>query len=355
WGRVQRTVQASQAQAQATLIDLAVVSQTVAADVAVNYFNLRLLDAQDQIFRRNIDLYRDQLKLSQTQFDAGLVGPTDILQVQTLLEATQAQAIDLRRQRADLEHALAILLGQPPAEFTLKPRPPDAKEGQMETVTGGGGGLVVPPGLPADLLRRRPDVAEAEQNLVAANAQIGIAKANYYPVVQLTGVAGFESIDMQHVVDWQSRIWSLGPSVSVPIFEGGKLDANLQQAKARYEELTAIYRGSVLKAFGEVEDSLTDLHLRSDAAVAQARAVKAAREYLRLARLQYQQGLVNNLVVIDADRTLLTNELAALQIQSQRLVSTVLLFKALGGGWDAQNPAPTPAGTSAGTQGNVAP
>jgi multidrug efflux system outer membrane protein len=328
WGRVRRAVESAQAQVRATEDDYQVVLQTLQADVAQNYFTLRSLDSQAQILEQNVQAYRQQITLTQTQRNAGLVGPIDVAQAQTLLNSTQAQQIDIRRQRADTQHALAILLGRPPSEITVLNQPLDLAP------------PLVPAGLPADLLRRRPDVTAAEQNLIAANAQIGIATAAFYPTFRLTGSAGFESIDLQHALDWENRVWSIGPSVSFPLFTGGQLTAQLEQARARYEELNANYRGSILAAFRDVEDSLTDLHLRADEAQAQDQAVQYAREYLRLSQIQYKGGLTNYLQVIDAERTLLTNELSAVQILNQRLVSTVLLIKSLGGGWDVSMPPP---------------
>jgi multidrug efflux system outer membrane protein len=190
------------------------------------------------------------------------------------------------------------------------------------------------------LLRRRPDVAGAEQSLAAACAEIGVAKADFFPSVKLTGSAGFQSADINTVLDWSNRPWSIGPSISIPLFKGGQLRANLRKAKARYDELEAIYRNKVLSAFVDVEDSLTDLHWRADAAESQAKAVAAAREYLRLTQIEYQSGVTDYLHVINAEQTLLSNELSEAQILNQRMVSTVLLIKALGGGWDSQ-PAPT--------------
>jgi multidrug efflux system outer membrane protein len=326
WGRVRRSVEASVAQVRANEDDYQVVLQTLQADVAQNYFTLRSLDAQAKILERNVESYRRQIELTETQHQAGLVGQTDVLQAQTLLNSTVAQQIDIRRQRADTEHALAILLGRPPSEVTVLNQPLDLVPPQ------------VPAGLPAELLRRRPDVLLAEQNLVAANAQIGVATAAFYPTFRLTGSAGFESIDLAHALDWESRVWSIGPSVSFPIFNGGQLQANLDQTRARYEELSATYRGSVLTAYRDVEDSLTDLHLRADAAHAQNQAVQYAREYLRLSEVQYRGGLATYLQVIDAERTLLTNELTAAQILEQRMISTVLLIKSMGGGWDVDAP-----------------
>lgn len=329
WGRVRRLNQAALAQLRSTEDDFQVVLQTMEADIAQDYFTIRSLDAQAQILAANAESFRQQVSLTQTQQKAGLVGPIDVLQAQTQLNTTLAQEVDTRRQRADLEHALAILLGRTPSEINIANQPLDLSP------------PVIPAGLPADLLRRRPDVAEAEENLITANAQVGVATALFYPTVKLTGTAGFESVDLAHSLDWENRIWSIGPSISFPLFNGGQLDANLAQAKARYEEVAANYRGSVLAAFRDVEDSLTDLHLRAEAGQAQDEAVKAAREYLRLAQVQYKGGLMPYLQVIDAERTLLTAELSAAQILNQRMISSILLIKSLGGGWDIHQPAAT--------------
>jgi multidrug efflux system outer membrane protein len=323
WGRVARAVESAQALAQASANDYEVILQTLQADVAQDYFTLRSLDSQVQILSRNVGLYQRQISLLKTRQAAGLLSPTDLAQQQALLEATQATLIETRRQRDDVEHALAVLTGRMPGELSLPENPAMAEPPR------------IPPGLPAGLLRRRADIAEAEQNLRSANADIGERIAEFYPRVSLTGAAGFESFDLAHAVDWQSRILSFGPSVSIPLFEGGRLSANLAQARARYQELFATYRGAVLTAIGDVEDNLTDLHRRADQEAAQQRAVDASREYFRLSEIQRDQGIIDNLQVIDADRTLLTNELTAAQIRQQRLISTVLLIKSLGGGWQA--------------------
>jgi multidrug efflux system outer membrane protein len=328
WGRVRRSYEAARAQVRASLYDLEVVRQTLMADLARNYFNLRSLDAQQEILARNLALYQEQVDLTQNQYKTGLINETNLLQATVQLESTRAQEADIRRQRTDLEHAIAILLGRPPAQFSLEPRPLDAAP------------PAIPAGMPADLLRRRPDVAEAEQNLMAACADIGVAKADFFPAVRLTGAAGFQSTDIKNALDWQKRVWSIGPSVSLPIFKGGQLRASLRKAKARYDELEATYRNNVLSAFNDVEDSLTDLHMRADGADAQAKAVAAAREYLRLTQIQYQTGVVDYLHVINAEQTLLTNELSEAQILNQRMASTILLIKALGGGWESQPSAP---------------
>lgn len=320
---MRRSLESANAQARATEDDFQVVLLTLEGDVAQNYVNLRLLDFQDDILRQNVAAFRHELSLIETQFRAGLASQLDVLQAETQLHSTVTQEVDVRRQRADVEHALAILLGRPPSELSIAPEPLRLAPPAIPAA-----------GLPSDLLRRRPDVAEAEETLRAANAQVGVAEAQFYPVIKLTGLAGYESADFQHLLDWKSRIWSIGPSVTFPIFLGGQLTANLEEARARWDEVAATYRSRVLLAFRDVEDALTDLHLRAEQAESQERAVHSSREVLRLSELRFQRGLVNYLQVIDAERTLLANELSAAQILNQRLVSTVLLIKALGGGWD---------------------
>lgn len=328
WGRVRRSYESAQADLTVSVYELEVVRQTLLADVAKNYFNLRALDAQDEILTRNLALYQEQVELTQQKYTSGLITETDVLQAKTQLESKRVNAADIRRQRADAEHAIAILLGRAPADFSLAAR------------SLSGTPPVIPAGMPGDILRRRPDVAEAEQSLAGACAQIGVAKAEFFPTVKITGSAGFETTEIKDVVNWKNRAWSIGPSLSLPIFEGGKLRANLRKAKARYDELEATYRNTVLTAYGEVEDCLTDLHLRADASEAQNKAVETAREYFRLIEMKYRNGVSNYLDVVDAEQTLLTQELSAVTLLSERMSSTVLLMKALGGGW---NPPPAPA------------
>jgi multidrug efflux system outer membrane protein len=315
-------VESAEAQARATADDLAVVLHTVQADVAQTYVSIRALDSQVLILDRTVESYRRQVDLLQTQLKAGLVGRINVAQAEALLYSTLSDQSEARRQRADLEHALATLTGRPPSEFSLPSASLDLKTPK------------IPAGLPADLLRRRPDVVEAEQQLAAASAQIGVAVAQFYPDFSLTATGGWQAFDFGHLPDWQSRIWSIGASALAPLYEGGRLDAGVERAKARYEEALAQYRGRVLVAFRDVEDSLTDLHLRAEAGESQTKAVDAARDYLRLAESQFKQGLVSYFLVIDAERTLLVNELTANQILSQRLIATVQLIKALGAGWE---------------------
>lgn len=323
WGKIRRGIESAEASAQATVDDHSVILHTLEADVATTYFSIRSLDAQMEIINRTVASYQRQVELLQTQLKAGLVGRIAVVQAEALLYSTKSQQADLRRQRADFEHALAVLTGRAPAGFSLPVKTIDLQP------------PLIPAGLPAELLRRRPDVAEAEHQLAAASAQIGVAVAQYYPDLQLTGSAGWESLDMKHLPDWQSRIWSIGASAFAPIFQGGRIDAQVEQARARYEELLAGYRGRVLIAYRDVEDALTDLHDRSDAAQSQSKAVDSAREYLRLADQQFRQGIASYFLVIDAERTLLSNELTSAQLTSARLIATVQLIKALGAGWDS--------------------
>ena len=322
WGRVRRLSESADANTKVSAAEFAVVLQTVQGNVALNYFTLRALDTQAAMLTKSLGLYQRQAELVGKQVKAGLVPQTDLLQATTQVEMTTGQLNEVRRLRINTEHALAVLTGRLPSELSLAPKP-------LTTEV-----PVVPAGLPSELLGRRPDVAAAELRLVAANAGIGQAKADYYPRLTLTGSAGFSTIDASKVVDWQSRVWSAGPSLHLPIFQGGKLDASLEGAKQRYEESLADYRLAVLTAFRETEDVLNDLSNRIGAAESQARVVASARETARLVEMQYRSGLTPYYQLMDSQRTLLTAELAAAQIQNLRLNSTVGLVKAIGGGWD---------------------
>jgi multidrug efflux system outer membrane protein len=325
WGRVRRSFESANAQAIASAFDETVVRLSIEASVAQFYYALRSLDAQEQILNQNVDAYKEQVRLVGVQLKNGLVGPLDLYQARALLEATQAQARDVQRARDDQEHALALLCGQPPAEFAVAKNPLTQASAPA-----------VPAGLPGQLLSRRPDVAEAEQNVVAANAQIGVAIADFYPTFTLTGDAGFESGDLKHLLDWKSRMATLGPSVSIPIFQGGRLKANLDATRAQLRQNVAAYVNQVLTAYGDVEDALTDLHALTDEVERLQRAVDASKEYLRVANSQYKNGLVNYLVIIDAERTLLANQLSFAQTINLQTAASIHLIKALGGGWESQ-------------------
>jgi multidrug efflux system outer membrane protein len=323
WGRIRRSLESARAQATATVYDEAVIRLTVQTNVAQFYYALRSLDAQEQILNRTVGAFDEQVRVVNAQLKNGLVGPIDLYQAQALLASTKAQARDVQRARADQEHALAILCGEPAALFNVAPNPLTKASAPA-----------VPAGLPAELLTRRPDVAEAEQNLVALNAQVGVATAMLYPTFSLTGAAGFESASAQHLLDWKSRIASIGPSISIPIFNAGRLKANLEATRAQYRQLVAAYVGQVLIAYGDVEDALTDLHALTDEAASLQQAVNASQDYVRVANVQYKRGLVNYLIVVDAERTLLSNQLTLAQTINLQTAASVHLIKALGGGWE---------------------
>ena len=323
WGRVRRSFESARAQAKASEDDVGVIRLIVETDVARFYYSLRSLDAQAQILERTVVAYREQLRLLSVQLRTGLIGPIAVSQAQAQLQATLAQQRDVQRARADLEHALAILCGRPASSFAVAANP----LGEVSPPA-------VPPGLPAQLLARRPDVAEAEQNLVAANAQIGVATAEFYPRFTLTSSAGFESMDIATLFTWQSRVASILPSVSIPIFQGGRLRANLDATQARYRQAVAAYTNQVLIAYGDVEDALTDLHAFTDEVGTLRQAVGASQDYLRFAQAQFKYGLVDYLIVIDAERTHLANELSLAQVVNLQMGASVQLIKGLGGGWN---------------------
>ncbi len=324
WGRVRRSFESARAQAAASADDMAVVALTVATDVATFYYALRSLDAQDQILTDTVASYREQVRILSVQLKTGLVSPIVLNQAQAQLQATLAQQRDVQRARADMEHALAILCGRPAPSFAVVSNP--LHEASPPAV---------PPGLPAQLLVRRPDVAEAGENVVAANAQIGVATAEFYPRFSLTGAAGFESADVSSLFRWQSRVATIGPSISIPIFEGGRLWANLDATEARYRQAVAAYVNQVLIAYADVEDALTDLHALSDEVGFLREAVGASRNYVRLAMAQFKFGLVDYLIVIDAERTLLANQLSLAQAINLQMGASIRLIKALGGGWNS--------------------
>ena len=323
WGRVRRSFESARATAAATADDVGVVRVTVETDVARYYYTLRSLDAQAQILKETVTAYEEQVRLLSVQLRTGLVSAIVVHQANAQLQATQAQLREVQRVRADQEHALAILCGQPAPTFAVAANPLHESAPPA-----------VPPGLPAQLLTRRPDVAEAEHNVRAANAQIGVATAEFYPRFTLTSSIGFESLDVSTIFAWQSRVAQILPSVSIPIFQGGRLRANLAASKARYEQTVAMYVNQVLVAYGDVEDALTDLHALSDEVGSLRDAVGASQSYLRLAQVQYRQGLTDYIIVIDAERTLLANQLSLAQAVNLQMAASVHLIKALGGGWN---------------------
>jgi len=350
WGKVRRGFEASGDQAQASVADYENVLLGLKADVATNYFAVRTADSQIDVQLRTIKSFQDALNLTNSRFQGGISTQLDVEQAQATLAAAQAQLATLRQSRAQLEHAVAVLLGRPPASFSLPFHPLDTRL------------PVVPAGLPSDLLERRPDVAAAERRVAAQNAQIGVAIAAYFPVLHLTGQTGFDSGDLGLLFNWESRIWSYGPNIQFPIFEGGQISANVKQQRAAYEENVADYRQSVLVAFQDVEDSLSALRYLSQQSEAENRAFESYKKALDLTNARYTTGLVSYFDVIQAQGLALGSEQLTVQIEGNRIASTVHLIKALGGGWadslitqpehgnhvDAPSVAPTVLGPAAG-------
>ncbi len=326
WGRVRRGFESARADAQASLAALHNVMLVLHADVAQNYFALRALDAEIATVSGTVELRKEQVRLVRSRFEGGVGNELDVARAETELATTEADAASLARRRTELENALAILVGQNPSTFKLaslgeesarwRPRPPE-----------------VPGGLPADLLERRPDVAEAERQLAAANARIGVAKAAFFPVVRLTGSGGYLSGEVENLFNWESRVWSIGPSISLPIFAGGRNRAEYRRSRFAYDEAVSKYRQQILVAFGEVEDSLASIRHLGNQSAAQERALVSARRAARLATDRYRSGIVSYLEVVDASREALQAERVDAQLEGQRLVASVQLIKTLGGGW----------------------
>jgi NodT family efflux transporter outer membrane factor (OMF) lipoprotein len=322
WGKVRRTVEASKASAQASAADLESARLLVQAELAQDYFLLRLLDGQKQLLEEAVAAFQKSLELTKNRYASGVASRGDVLQAETQLKTTQAQAIDVGVQRAQLEHAIAVLVGKPASLFSIPVTPlavaPPA----------------VPVGVPSELLERRPDIAGAERRVAAANAQIGVAVAAYYPTVTLSASGGFDSSSLSKWFAWPSRLWSVGPGISETVFDGGLRRAQNAAARAAYDGTVASYRQTVLTGFQEVEDNLAALRILGEEAKAQDEAVKAAQQSLTFTTNQYKAGTVSYLNVLVAQTTVLNNEITALGILSRRMTAATLLIKALGGGWD---------------------
>jgi multidrug efflux system outer membrane protein len=291
--------------------------------VAQTYLTLRATDRQRAVVRRSLALRREARELIRSRVRAGTAPELDEARVETEVASAEAELARLDRSRHSLEMALAILTGTPAPEFHL-----------AETAPAPAPTPVIPAGLPSELLERRPDVAAAERRLAAANARIGVARAAFFPVLRLTGSAGFVSAELDSLFQWDSRVWTLGPSVSLPLFTGGRNRANLSRARAEFEAAVADYRQRVLVAFGEVQDALTALKFLAGEAAAMDRMQNAAQRVADLARARYDAGIVSYLEVIEAQRTLLDTQLAVARLDGQQQVLVVQLIKALGGGWD---------------------
>jgi len=327
WGKVRRSVESSRASAQASAGDLETARLSLQAELAQDYLQLRTLEAQQRLLDTTVKAYERSLALTRTRFDTGVASRLDVVQAEAQLKATQAQYIDVGVQRAQLEHAIALLVGQPASTFSLAAAP----------LAGGPPG--VPVGVPSELLERRPDVAAAERRVAAANAQIGVAIAAYYPTITLSASAGFESGGLAKWLTWPSRFWSVGPGISETLFDGGLRKAQTAAARAAYDASVATYRQTVLGAFQNVEDNLAALRILEDEARVQDEAVTAATQSVTLTTEQYRAGTVSYLNVITTQTIALSNQVTAVQILGRRLTASVLLVQALGGGWhDADLP-----------------
>ena len=325
FGRRRRSIEAAQASYQAGAADLENVRLVITAELAGDYFTLRQLDAQLGILNRTVETLQKALQLVDSRHKGGVASGLDVAEEETLLNTTRTQAILLQQQRKQFEDAIAVLVGRPAPEFHLAPKELKDEPPALDA------------GLPSDLLERRPDVAEAERQMAVANAQIGIAKAAYYPSLNLFGNGGWQAADIGKLVNVQSSFWAVGANVAESIFTGGSRRAQVQFAKAGYDASVASYRDTVLNAFREVQDDVTGLTVLGQAKQSQQEAVDAARRTLDIASSRYVGGLVSYLDVVNAQQNLLNNEQELAVIHGQRLVTSVLLVKALGGGWDASS------------------
>lgn len=325
FGRIRRNVEAANAQYQSSAADLENVRLLITSDLASDYFTLRELDAEITDVQEAISYDEKGLKLVENRHAGGIASGLDVAQQETVLDAARAQLHLLQQQRSTFEHAIATLIGSPAPTFHVTPAPLNANI------------PAIPLGLPTDVLERRPDIAEAERQMAAQNALIGVAKSAFYPSVLLSGGGGLQSADITKLFSAPSSFWSLGVSATEPVFSGGRLHALLDFAKAGYQGSVANYRNTVLTAFQQVEDGLSGLITLADAAAAQQRAVEDAQRYLNIANDRYVGGLVTYLDVITAEQTLLSNQRLATQLLGQRLVTSVFLVKALGGSWDRKD------------------
>src|ERR1051325_2073462 len=323
WGRIRNTVAASASEAQASAADLQNVRLSVEAELAFDYYQLRALDAEKRLLDTTIQAYQQQLELTRVRFQTGIVSDEDVAQAETQLKTTQAQATDLGIARAQFEHAIAVLTGQPASTFSLPNAPLNAQP------------PAVPVGLPSQLLERRPDIAAAERRVAEANAEIGVTKAAFYPSLTLGATGGLESTSIASWFTWPARFFSLGPTLTQTLFDKGRRRAATEVARAQYDETVASYRQTVLTAFQEVEDNLAALRILTRELEEQNDAIASAQRALSVATERYKSGIDSYLNVITAQATLLTNQRTAVNLQMQQMTASVELIKALGGGWNA--------------------
>jgi multidrug efflux system outer membrane protein len=321
WGRVRRSFEAAQARAEGSSSDYQNVLLTLTGDVAVNYFLIRSLDSEIATLRQTVRLRSESVRILNDRFETGSISEIDLDRAKTELTIAEADLTDTTRQRAETLNALALLCGKPASSFEIAERPMAASPPHA------------PAGLPSSLLERRPDIAAAERNLAEKNAQIGVAVAGYFPVLRLTGQAGYLSDKADALFSEDSWVWSIGPNVTLPLFNGGRTAADVKQAEAVYREALADYRQTILTAFKDVEDSLAQVVLRDEQAVAQAKAVTSARRVAELVNARYTAGAISHLEVADAEREMLQQERRETELTGQRFAASVRLIKSLGGGW----------------------
>ncbi len=326
WHKVRNQIAANSYSAQASAADIGTAALSIHSTLAQDYFEIRALDAQRQILEDTLANYRQTLELTKTLFNAGIDSEEEVVQAQTQVDTTTAQLTDLGVARSTYEHAIAVLIGKPPAEFSLAPAPflPQPPE--------------IPLAQPSELLERRPDIAATERLVASANATIGVARAAYYPNLTLSASGGFETSHFLQWFNWPSRFWSLGPSLADTLYEGGARRAATEQAEANYDSAVANYRQTVLTAFQAVEDNLSTLRILAEEVRQEQTAVNSASRYLDLSLTRFKAGVDSYLNVITAQNTLLTNRETELQIQLRQMTASVQLVMALGGGWDTRLP-----------------
>jgi NodT family efflux transporter outer membrane factor (OMF) lipoprotein len=322
WGRVRRTVSAAREEAQASAGDRQTVLLSLQAELATDYFEARSADAQEKLLNSTVSDFQEAYRITNNRFEGGIAPKSDVDQAETQLEAARVQARDIKLQRAQFEHAIAVLLGEPPASFTLPTAPLATRP------------PVIPPGLPSELLQRRPDIAAAERRVAEANDRIGIARAAFYPTISLSGTVGFEGSSFANLFDPASFLWSLGPTLSQTVFDAGRRASVSEQANASYDETVANYRQTTLTAFQQVEDNLAALRVLQDESEHQRKATLAAQSAEQIFNNRYVGGLDTYLQVVTAQTTALNNERNDIDIMRRQMDASVLLIKALGGGWD---------------------
>ena len=344
WGRIRRSVEAGEAKLAASAADLRTARLSAQLLLVQSYLHARVVDAQRSLLEKTVAAYQRALEITRNRFAAGVAGRLDVAQAEAQLKSVQAQLADLGIQRAQYEHAIAVLIGKTPADFSLMPHavtsPPAMWPGGLPALP------EIPTGLPSALIERRPDIAAAERRVAAANAEIGVAQAAFFPTVTLGGSGGYQGPSLSNLLTLPNRFWSLGPALAMSLFDAGARSAAKARASAAYDESVAAYRQTVLAGFQEVEDALMSLRLLAEAAGIQGEAVRAAAEALQIADDQYLAGTVSYLNVVSAQAASLNAERSAIDIAGRRLLAAAALIKALGGDW-------SPAADDAGNAGSA--